>query len=1791
MQRFILTAFCLLTTAFTVLIPVQAQDIYKDVEFPKIIYQCPNTTYAPDYNFIDEAGFNVILADYLNGCNVLNIANNTAAIPVTLRGWHPNSLPEIDKYVHSKVIRRNIIEDENYRIGGDQDYPGWSPRIGVQGDRLEQQGLFNMPDSIKGEKERDETFSEPSLYHDVIKYSHTAGNSGEYIFTTNDGNPNPPGGGTYQYLYHHSTFLQGESARPAIIRLKVKIIGAGNPPAQIDPELPILTLKLFYYGKNDFDGNFYFTDPLPAQIVTLRSNDIMNYYDYMDDYMNVEYDEDDYNWACFNVNSSGMPIFLPVLIHGSLPYTHNGIQTYGDFTGLLPNISVCSPLNVPDDAPYTVYIDSMEVWEQDAYNLLLSPDKSIYESEIENELNTIKSYDGSGLIRGFELDDLWWMYFPTSACLDRLVDDVFSDAGIVVGSRGEVRYSPQQPFTDWLMAEGENPYYPGIGLPPENNDYRTLGPKGWANPLEDYQALNEEENAANTPDYQTAYFYPFKINTENPNEYPQACLDRLIGSYDQSSHTGSGLRGLYKHTRDAYTTAKDVKPIMHLGCFQERYTSATDREPDRPIGAVRYRFPTKGELWAESYLSLAYGMRGLGYFCFNTSHYNANDEQYTGTPLLGAQYPNVDLSSPKMMGLFHNKDVANFVKIDESNGLNYCPAEALQEFFADLDIITPCLNNFNWQAGGCYNSYSSQPIIGPVQAIAWMDSKTTDKFIEVTSFEVIDANAIPPGEYFMVVNRDVEDSREIFIALDEIEPYFVEDMATHDIYDITEGIPGMGEGISVSIDAGKGRLLRLINDYTWQGEVRISGDFTVPAGKTLTIATGCTVRVYDGGSIIIPNSRNLICDGSVGHEIVFLPGYHNKSATTANLPWGGIIVQNGIEDTHFDYCHFINADPALEFDNVSASSLIYPVENSIFFDCNIGIKFGEGCSNLKVYNCEFHNSDQIAIEFNNVHPSSTETFVENSDFYNCNIGVKFDEGCSNLRLYNCEIHNSTEAGILFNNVHPLSTETPVEHLDFHGCNVGIRFTQGCENLRINDCYFIDCTQSGVEIASEGSSSDDIEIANSHFVKTPAGGSFYGIEFVNSSGKITQTLFEELSTSNVKLTNCNSKQIDINDCSFVRQTYYNTAAIAASDNCTNNSITIIGKHPDPNINFTINNYGTGIYSTNNELNLIDVMIGKILYGIWSVSDYLDVNNLYLYDDLQNWGDGYSIYATNSDVELDNCDISTYDNGICFDQGSITELVMYNSSVRSLSNFADTKGIEIRDGTSVAINGCGSTGSTVDGFDFGISLNNVSFVNFDNWGLNNVCIQNCGHIGLELNDCLVANIRDATIQSCGTNGETSCGLHCYGTSPIIHNTLFVNNIGPGILADNSSQVELGMADSYDHFNVMDNQYNSLLPAQIYERGRSFTRSNTRHNDFFELPTNGYYIWNEDQESLVIQRKIELNWWEPGTEPDYSRFFPYHPGEPYLYFDADPWDTQSNSGIGGSLAFGGGGLLNSNSYDTGLSYELDGNYASAVTEYQDFIEESDDPAQKSAAMQRVYIASVAGNLPLAPLIGYYQSLSAGPANSVHPLIEDAALRLKAKVRQKMGNFNAAIVAYEQILQSNPSYVDSVYCVIDAGNAYLLRNAFGQAITSSVGPNSIPQMPELEPDSIEAYILLKQELLNSLAYSTISGGNSQTISALPQSFKLHQNSPNPFNPETVIRYDLPELSNVRLEIFNILGQKVCTLVDGWENAGFKEVTWNGQNNQDGGVSSGLYIYKISAEGKNSGKKFVKSQKMMLVQ
>jgi len=99
---------------------------------------------------------------------------------------------------------------------------------------------------------------------------------------------------------------------------------------------------------------------------------------------------------------------------------------------------------------------------------------------------------------------------------------------------------------------------------------------------------------------------------------------------------------------------------------------------------------------------------------------------------------------------------------------------------------------------------------------------------------------------------------------------------------------------------------------------------------------------------------------------------------------------------------------------------------------------------------------------------------------------------------------------------------------------------------------------------------------------------------------------------------------------------------------------------------------------------------------------------------------------------------------------------------------------------------------------------------------------------------------------------------------------------------------------------------------------------------------------------------------------------------------------------------------------------------------------------------------------------------------------------------------------------------------------------------------------------------------------GNSNENPTVATSFKLYNNYPNPFNPVTTLRYDLPEDAMVNITIYDMMGRIVSNLVSSQQNAGYKSIQWNATNNQGQAISAGLYLYTIEAGEFRQTKKMV---------
>lgn len=126
-----------------------------------------------------------------------------------------------------------------------------------------------------------------------------------------------------------------------------------------------------------------------------------------------------------------------------------------------------------------------------------------------------------------------------------------------------------------------------------------------------------------------------------------------------------------------------------------------------------------------------------------------------------------------------------------------------------------------------------------------------------------------------------------------------------------------------------------------------------------------------------------------------------------------------------------------------------------------------------------------------------------------------------------------------------------------------------------------------------------------------------------------------------------------------------------------------------------------------------------------------------------------------------------------------------------------------------------------------------------------------------------------------------------------------------------------------------------------------------------------------------------------------------------------------------------------------------------------------------------------------------------------------------------------------------------------------------------------------IRSYSSSDPWMIGHATSSIFSVGIVEKGAKAPTKYEISQNYPNPFNPATSFVYGIPERSRVTLDIHNVLGQIVATLVDGEQDPGYRSVHWMAP----GGIGSGLYFYRLTAASLvEPGKVFVQVRKMLLV-
>lgn len=387
----------------------------------------------------------------------------------------------------------------------------------------------------------------------------------------------------------------------------------------------------------------------------------------------------------------------------------------------------------------------------------------------------------------------------------------------------------------------------------------------------------------------------------------------------------------------------------------------------------------------------------------------------------------------------------------------------------------------------------------------------------------------------------------------------------------------------------------------------------------------------------------------------------------------------------------------------------------------------------------------------------------------------------------------------------------------------------------------------------------------------------------------------------------------------------------------------------------------------------------------------------------------------------------------------------------------------------------------------------------------------------------------------------GVGFYGSSFDVYMNEFTHN-QYGVCCDKFASPLFGysgLSTPYVGYNgLIDNDYGVFInkATPLFENGFNDICGNTT----FNMKYNG-----GDDTSISAQ----YNWW--GSNIENQIIETLDPIENIIY---DPWCDSPQTSFG-------------NRGDSLSVFQLacvslhEGIYNQAISLFQQVISDSISSNEDFLSMSFLNICYTELN-QIDDFVLYIDGLLNSQQSDD---FTKCLLHFKGLVFRASGNFDGAIYLYEDIILNNPSYIDSCYAVIDIGNTYLEANGRASG-----------RLFHLQPESLESHQIITQLLLESIR----TGIHIQNNIPHVENCVLHNNYPNPFNPETTISFSIPEDSKVNLSIYNIKGQKVKTLINAELEKGLHDVIWNSKDNSGKTVASGVYFYKFDVNGKTKNLK-----------
>ncbi len=400
----------------------------------------------------------------------------------------------------------------------------------------------------------------------------------------------------------------------------------------------------------------------------------------------------------------------------------------------------------------------------------------------------------------------------------------------------------------------------------------------------------------------------------------------------------------------------------------------------------------------------------------------------------------------------------------------------------------------------------------------------------------------------------------------------------------------------------------------------------------------------------------------------------------------------------------------------------------------------------------------------------------------------------------------------------------------------------------------------------------------------------------------------------------------------------------------------------------------------------------------------------------------------------------------------------------------------------------------------------------------------------------------------NIDSQIGIWANGTDLDIIGNQFDGLSGHGVLLNSYT---------WDHeanyHGFSENAFSSNNGCELIGDAASLNQSAGGHNDFQDSsfnptgttptdPFNDFDAWDKyfvactSNNTQTKEIDLSNNYFTFENEEDYKRFYP-----DYKMFDYNITENNPLTQI----------------ISTGINQFNQGSFDESIESMKQAVEAYPDSSATKLAIDYLYLATRASNQDYATLREYLDMNISSETLATYNKKEDVT----AKCYINEEEYIAAIEKLQYVIDNPETVADSLFAVVD--QAYCYMNLASQ------GNKNLPNVSIATTD-IEAYM----DFLSQLSFTANEGiQDNNSVSPL---LKIETNYPNPFNPETTIRYNVPSDGKVLVTIYNVKGQKVKELVNKEMITGRYSVVWNGQNTNGNAVGSGVYFVKIKQKNNN---------------